>query len=104
LIDLLITVSSRDREEQSLRLCLSILNGEIAHPVSQEEASLLALASSMLVSSYPKHSATFKKVSDHYFEQTGQKKLGVEDILQGKFIISLTRFRSMLEKRISFQG
>lgn len=96
-------MNARDREQNILNACKLIVAGSINVAETDEQANVVNVAAMLCGSADAAASARLHKTAARYFEDHPDARFSTQEVLQRGWIISLPRFRSMLEQQVCNQ-
>ena len=93
-------MNARDQEQASLDVCREIAMGEQVVLENEQQANVVYIAAMLCRTSDANISARLQKVAAVFFANNPEEQLSTQQTLQRGWIISLPRFRSMLERHL----
>jgi len=96
------TMNARDQEQIMLDTCKQITTSGCVVRLDNKQANVVNVAAMLCSSAAPALSNQLLDAANNYFNNHPLERLSTQEVLRRRWIINLPRFRSMLEKQLTF--
>lgn len=94
-------MTSRNTEQRLVQTCVRVAAGEHTSSLDKQTANIIRLAAMLVRSNHPAASMRLRDVASDYFAGHGMSPLATEELLRRGWVISLPRFRSILDRELA---
>ncbi|MEE9319414.1 MAG: hypothetical protein V3U76_03115 [Granulosicoccus sp.] len=94
-------MTSRNTEQRLVQTCVRVAAGEFIPTLDKQAANVIRLAAMLARSNHPVASMRLRDVANDYFSGHGVLPLATEELLRRRWVISLPRFRSLLDRELA---